>query len=131
MKKLVEKSFKDILNMNVRMINLPDDDIDMGIFVVHDKKTLKMSEKELSKYEFDFALTRTGKEWNSWVYLITQKIEAVFRNNELVSPPDSIVHESVMTYVTAEQALRGLILEITKNTYDEILAEHKMGILDE
>ena len=126
MKKLIEKTFKELLNMEVRVINLPDDDIDMAIFVVRDNKTRKMSEKELSTYGFDYAITRTTKHGDNWVYITTVFHDAVFSNNELVSPPDSSEVESVSIYKTSERALGDLIVHITKNNFELMLMEWQM-----
>jgi len=126
MKKLIQKAFKDLLNLEVRVINLPDDDIDMGIFVIRDKKTRKMPENELATYGFDYTITRTTKFAETWVYTITVFHDAVFSQNELVSPPDSSEIESVNTYTNAERALGDLIVHITKNNFELMLMEWQM-----
>jgi hypothetical protein len=126
MKNLIEKTFKELLNMEVRVINLPQDDIDMAIYVVRDKKTRKMSEKELATFGFDYAITRTNKHVNNWVYIITVFHDAVFSNNELVSPPDSSEVESVNIYKSSERALADLIVHITKNNFELMLMEWEM-----
>jgi hypothetical protein len=123
MKDLIVKSFKEILNLDVRVLNPSEDDIDMAIYVVRDKKIRKMSEKELEKYSFDYAVTRVNSHDNSlWVYMRAYSIDAKYsRNGEFVSPPEIDYQESMMTFKTAELALRELIIEEIKDKFKDLL----------
>lgn len=116
MKKLFVTIFKEMFNIDVRVINIPQDNIDVAIFIAHDRKMRKMSEKKLAEYDFDYAVTRNG---NSWVYLQATHLDALVRNNEVISPPETIVTESVQTYTSAEKAF----LELTKSIFSEKTTE--------
>lgn len=127
MKKLIEKTFEEFFNQKVRVINLPDDEIDMAIYVVHDKKFEKMSERQLATFGFDFAITRTnGEQKNNWVYMVSNHHEAIIRNNEVISPPDYEIYESVEIFLSSENALEGLILSIVKEKFSEIKMDVEM-----
>ena len=119
MKKLIVDSFKSILNVDVRVVNIPDD-VDMAIFIL-DKRMAKKSDKELSTYEYDFAITRLNNVNDTWLYLIRYDIPEVVRGGEYISPPNSDYVESVMTYKTSENALHKLILEIVKDKFNDLL----------
>ncbi len=123
MKKLIAKTFSVFFGQDVRVINLPDDNIDMGIYVMRDKNFRKISDKELAEYNPDFAIATNNKDFNSWVYLITVNYDAIIRNNEVISPPDSEMQESVMFYPSAEKALEALIMTIMKDKFKIILME--------
>lgn len=121
MNKLIISAFKNILSLDVRVIPLPDDDIDMGIFIIHDERTAKMDDKELSEFAFDFAITRIDSSSKEWLYMVTKFTDGVIRNGEVVSPPDSDYFESPSTYSSAENALQVLIIEIVKEKFNNLL----------
>ena len=125
-KKFIQRTFKELLNLDVRVINLPDDNIDMGIFVVRDKKTAKMSEKELSEFSFDYALTHVGKTFDKWCYITMLFIDGIERKGEIVQPPDEFPRESTLTYNNMENSLLGLINEIVKDRFERILGQEKI-----
>lgn len=112
-----------MLNLEVRVINIPQDNIDVGIFVIHDKKMRKMDEKKLAEYSFDYAITRNGK---SWIYLQGIHINALIRNNEVISPPETIISESVQTYKSSEKAFLELVKLIFEEKTKELIIEWEM-----
>ncbi len=125
MKKFIKKTFSVFFGQEVRVINLPDDNIDMGIYVVRDKKFRKIDDKELAEYTPDYGLS-TDKDYKNWVYMIAVHHEAIIRNNELVSPPDSELQESVMFYGSAENAFEALIMTVMKDKFKNLLLDYQM-----
>jgi len=125
MEKLIKKVFNEILDQEVRIINLPEDDIDMAIYVVRDKRIKKISNSELAKYGFDYAITRFSPKSRQWLYIISEFTDGVVSKGEPVEPPDTIFNESVMTYDNSEKALQELILHLVKNNIGEIIMEHE------
>ena len=100
MRTLIEKAFKELFGMNVKMINRPD--IDIAIYVMN-KKLSKLNEEKLSKLEPDFTITSMGSGFDVWTY----KINTFDSDRESYSTFDSI-----NTYNLAEQAFVGLMKEL-------------------
>jgi hypothetical protein len=121
MKGFIVRTFKELLNMKVRVINLPEEEIDMGIYVVHDKRTAKMKEKELATFMADYAITRLNPTSNQWIHMIAVHSEGIVRNGEVEAPPDSDFKESQLTFNHSELALRDLVVELIKDRFDDLL----------
>ena len=65
MEKLIKKAFAKFFGKEVRMINIPNDNIDMGIYIIYDKKTGKLSDSKLAEIAPDYVITRIGIKINN------------------------------------------------------------------
>lgn len=99
MKTLIEKGFRQLFGIEVKMINRSD--IDIAIYVMN-KKLSKLTDKKLSELIPDFSIVTIGKGFDTWSYTTT-----VFDNKrESFSTSDS-----VYTYKSSERAYVGLMKE--------------------
>ena len=97
MKTIIEKGFRQLFGVDVKMINRSD--IDIAIYIMN-KKLSKLNEKKLSELEPDFAIISVGSGFDLWDYRIT-----IFDSErESISTSDSI-----NTYNSAELAFVGLM----------------------
>lgn len=128
MENLIVESFKEILDIRVRATYLPDDEIDYGIFFIGSKEIERMSNKELTTYAPDYAITRVGKNFNEWIYMIGVNHQAIIKNNEVVFPPDFELIESKIFYNSSVKALEELLINIVKDHFGELKKEWNYGV---
>lgn len=97
MKTLVEKGFRQLFGMDVKMINRSD--IDIAIYTMN-KKLKKLDEKKLAELEPNFAIVRIGSGYDLWdyrLYILDDERKSMGYN------------DSVNTYNSPEQAFIGLM----------------------
>ena len=97
MKILIEKGFRQLFGMDVRMLNRSD--IDIAIYIMN-KKLAKLNDKKLAELEPDFGIIAIGKGFDLWNYRITMFDDK--RENPLSS-------DSINTYKSAELAFIALM----------------------
>lgn len=127
METLIKKAFKEYFNKDVRVLNIPEQDIDMAIYLDNGDMFHRFSNDDLSEFAYDYAITRDG--FDNWIHLIAFDIEGIVRNGEVESPPDVEYYESLIGYNTAEEAFEGLLVQIFKDKFNGMLEwweEHKM-----
>ena len=94
---LVEKGFRQLFGMEVKMLNRSD--IDIAIYVLN-RKLKKLKDDKLAKLEPNFAIMSMGSGYDLWNYKIT-----IFDENR----ENGLSTESINTYDTAELAFAGLL----------------------
>jgi hypothetical protein len=99
MKALVEKGFRQLFGIEVKMINRSD--IDIAIYVMN-KKLSRLTDKKLAELEPNFSINSIGKGFDTWNYKI------IIFDSERESFSTS---ESLNTYNSAEKAFVGLMKE--------------------
>jgi hypothetical protein len=112
--KLIEKIFKGILNMDVRVLDLSlEDDLD---FAIYDEKTHKSLDNDtLMKFAWDFGIFKDDDRWGYMIMIHT--------SGSYDEPPSSDAIESKETYPTFDGALHALVMNIINENYGNISEE--------
>lgn len=117
MEKLIKRAFKELLNLDVIVIQIVEEDIDFGIFIKENVKNI--SERDLVEYSIDYGISKTDNE--KWFYIKAINHNAIIRNGECISPPDVEYSESVIVFDNKEKALENLILSVISDGFDDLL----------
>jgi len=122
MKDLIKKIFKDILNEEVRVIEIEEESIEYAVFL-HPESYKDKDDKELSTFAWDYALcsveeTDLSKERNKikgWMYMVM-----VHDQGNRETPPSSDPFESKLKYKRFNDALRGLVSAIVDDKMNDL-----------
>lgn len=103
--------FRNILNTNVRVLEIKDDEIDYAIYNSERYPIDSYPDDKLKTFGCEYAIAKT--EENKWIYYTVAEYGGSYDE-----PPSVEEMESIKQYATFEKALKGLLDDIINTEFD-------------